>query len=77
MVSKPPTKRLTAAVHREGKLYVAQCLEVDIASQGKSFEDALHNLVEALELYFEDADVPSVSSAPIIAPVDVRLPRAS
>jgi len=77
MASKQATKRLTAAVQREGKLYVAQCLEVDVASQGKSVENALENLVEALELYFEDAGPVSVAAAPIIAPVDVRLPRAS
>ena len=46
--------RLTAAVTREGRLYVAQCLEVDVASQGKSGESSLKNLREALELYFED-----------------------
>ncbi len=76
MVSKRPTKRLTAAVYREGKLYVSQCLEVDVASQGKTVETALSNLVEALELYFEDGGSVAVSEAPIIAPVDVRMPRA-
>ena len=42
-----------ATVWREGKWYVSQCLEVDIASQGESEEEALANLKEALELYFE------------------------
>ena len=76
MASKKPTRRLTAAVQREGKLYVAQCLEVDVASQGKSLEDALKNLTEALELFFEDSDDTAISATPIIAPVEVRLPRA-
>jgi predicted RNase H-like HicB family nuclease len=43
-----------ASVWREGDLYVAQCLEVDVASQGETEEEALVNLREALELYFEE-----------------------
>ena len=34
----------------------AKCLENSIASQGKTIEEALSNLREALELYFEDND---------------------
>ncbi len=40
-------------VWREGDWYVSQCLELDIASQGKTEEEALANLKEALELHFE------------------------
>jgi predicted RNase H-like HicB family nuclease len=72
---KKSTQRLTAAVTRDEDMYVAQCLEVDVASQGDTVEDALANLTEALELYFEDSDfVPS--AAPIIAPLEVKLRRA-
>jgi predicted RNase H-like HicB family nuclease len=42
-----------AAVWREGNWYVSQCLELDIASQGETEEEALANLKEALELHFE------------------------
>ena len=41
-------------IWQEGKLYVAKCLEVEVASQGKNKKEALNNLKEALELYFED-----------------------
>jgi predicted RNase H-like HicB family nuclease len=44
-----------AVVFREGKHYVAQCLDVDVSGFGDSEDDALANLREALELYFEDA----------------------
>jgi predicted RNase H-like HicB family nuclease len=40
------------SVWREGVWYVARCLEVDVASQGESEEEALENLREAIELYF-------------------------
>ena len=61
-------RALTASVWREGELFVAQCLEVDVASQGESTEAALWNLREALDLHFEPPvatiaqDCPPVSS---------------
>lgn len=44
----------TSVVWKEGKHYVAQCLNVDVSSFGKTKPGALKNLTEALELYFED-----------------------
>ncbi|KKQ23385.1 MAG: hypothetical protein A3G45_03170 [Candidatus Staskawiczbacteria bacterium RIFCSPLOWO2_12_FULL_37_15] len=40
-------------VWKEGKYYVAQCLNVDVSSFGKTKKEALFNLYEALSLYFE------------------------
>ena len=45
-------QQFTASVWREGDWFVAQCLEVDVASQGETEELALANLQEALTLYF-------------------------
>ncbi|MBV9937768.1 MAG: type II toxin-antitoxin system HicB family antitoxin [Acidobacteriaceae bacterium] len=42
-----------ATVWREGDWFVSQCLEIDVASQGATEEEALENLKEALELHFE------------------------
>jgi predicted RNase H-like HicB family nuclease len=42
-----------ATVWREGRWYVSQCLELDVASQGDTEEEALANLKEAIELHFE------------------------
>jgi predicted RNase H-like HicB family nuclease len=46
---------LTAAMHREDDWYIAKCLEVDVASQGHTINEALANLAEAVELYLEEA----------------------
>jgi predicted RNase H-like HicB family nuclease len=46
-------RSFAATVWREGNWYVSQCLEADVASQGETEEEALENLKEALELYFE------------------------
>lgn len=45
-------RETNAAVWQEGKWFVAQCLEVDVASQGITEEEALENLEEALALHF-------------------------
>ncbi|HHU15933.1 MAG TPA: type II toxin-antitoxin system HicB family antitoxin, partial [Lentisphaerae bacterium] len=47
---------LTAFVEREGDGFVSLCPELDIASQGKTVEEAAANLREAVELYLECAD---------------------
>lgn len=50
-----------SVVYKEGKYYVAQCLNVDVSSFGDSEQEALANLQEALELYLEEApDTPTV-----------------
>lgn len=53
---------LKNVVWREGKHYVAQSLNVDVSSFGETKKEALDNLREALELYFEDAPSDAASS---------------
>lgn len=48
---KVPLKNV---VWKEGEFYVAQCLNVEVSSFGNTREEALFNLKEALDLYFED-----------------------
>ena len=45
---------LTAIIHKEEDMYVAECPEVGTVSQGKTIEEALTNLKEATELYLEE-----------------------
>jgi len=47
-----------SVVWKEDKYYVAQCLNVDVSSFGNTKKEALANLDEALELYFEDIKKP-------------------
>ena len=42
-------------IWKENRHYVSQRLNVDVSSFGKSKEEAIKNLNEALELYFEDS----------------------
>ena len=50
-------REFAASVWQEGDWYVAQALEVDVASQGESEEEALDNLREALALHLEPPTV--------------------
>jgi len=43
---------LSAVVWQEDEWFIAQCLEIDVASQGESEKAALENLREALTLHF-------------------------
>ncbi len=67
-------QEFTASVWREGQWYVAQALEIDIASQGESVEAALDNLREAIELHFED---PIATAMPKVHKVRAKVPEYS
>jgi predicted RNase H-like HicB family nuclease len=56
---------LQSVVYREDEHYVAQCLNIDVSSFGDIEDEALANLQEALELYFEDP--PASDAAPVEA----------
>ena len=43
-------------IQKEENWYVAKCLDNNIASQGKTIEEAMANLKEALELYMQDEE---------------------
>jgi predicted RNase H-like HicB family nuclease len=44
----------TIIIKQEEEWFVATCLENDIASQGKTINEAVANLKEAIALYYED-----------------------
>ena len=54
-------RKFTATVWQEGDWYVAQCIEVDVVSQGETEQQALKNLAEAFQLYFD----PPTSTVPV------------
>jgi len=48
--------KVTVIIQNEENWYVAKCIENNVASQGSTIEEALNNLTEALQLYYEDED---------------------
>jgi len=45
---------LHVLIEKEGELFSALCLELNVASQGETIADAKKNIREAVELYIED-----------------------
>ncbi len=43
-------------IQKEENWYVAKCLDNNVASQGKTIEESIKNLKEALELYYENEE---------------------
>jgi len=46
----------TVKIEQEEEWFVATCLENNVASQGKTVNDAVANLKEAIALYYEDEE---------------------
>jgi hypothetical protein len=78
-----PGRKMAAGLPEPGRLRearptvipgnrLARCLDVEVASQGRTIDEALANLREALELYFEDEPAPNTPE-PLVAPVEIRL----
>lgn len=63
----------TARIFQEDNWFVAQCLEVDVTSQGETETEALINLQEALELHFEP---PCATVIPQLQKIEVEINAA-
>jgi predicted RNase H-like HicB family nuclease len=67
------SRDFSVTIWQEGTWYVAQCLDVDVASQGESEEEALRNLREALSLHFSE---PVATLAPPVHKIKVEFGAA-
>jgi len=50
-------KAISFVVWLEDKHYIAQCLNVEVSSFGDSIDEAIKNLKEAVELYFQNEKI--------------------
>ena len=55
------SKLFTVTITKDDDWFVAKCLENSVASQGKTMDEAMDNLREAVALYYEDEHIPSFS----------------
>jgi predicted RNase H-like HicB family nuclease len=67
-------EKFTATVWQEGDWYVAQCREFEIASQGRTKDEALNNLAEAIELHFES---PVAAIMPEVIAIEAEVERGA
>ncbi len=62
------------AVSKEDNWYVATDIQTQVASQGKTAEEAISNVKEALELYFEENGVDDIGSElPMVTTIEVSI----
>ncbi|MBN2487622.1 MAG: type II toxin-antitoxin system HicB family antitoxin [Methanosarcinaceae archaeon] len=71
------TQKFSAMVHKEDDWYVSWCPDIDIASQGKTVEEAVANLKEAVELYLEDEDVSVTQTTSFLTTFEVSPAKTS
>lgn len=55
-------KQIAYCVYREDEFHVAQCLNVEVSSFGSTRQEAIANLKEAVELYFEGEESPDFTA---------------
>lgn len=65
--------KFTVIIQKEEDWYVAKCVENNVASQGRSIEDAMKNLEEAVSLYYEDNEIEDVSSPVFVTTMEVAI----
>ena len=70
-------QKFSAVVHKENDWYVSWCPDIDIASQGKTIEEAVANLKEAVELYLEDEDVLIPQTTSFLTTIEVSNAKTS
>jgi len=53
--------KISIYIIKDDDWFVAKCIENNIASQGKTIDEAINNLKEAVSLYYEDNefDIPN------------------
>lgn len=66
-------QRLSASIWQEGEWYIAQCVQVDVASQGTTEDEALDNLRDALELHFTP---PVATLVPHVRDIEIDIKAA-
>lgn len=67
---------LKSVVWKEGDRYVSQCLNVEVSSFGSTKKEAISNLHEALELYFQDRKLSKLAKVERPDIVSMVMPHA-
>lgn len=65
--------KFTVVIQKEESWYVAKCIENNVTSQGKTIEESMENLSEAISLYYEDNEIESISSPVFITTMEVAI----
>lgn len=70
-------RTIHAIVRRGESWYVAECLELAVVTQGRTLDEMVHNLQEAVALHLEGEDLQSlglVSEPTLVVTLELELP---
>jgi predicted RNase H-like HicB family nuclease len=62
-VPGPRREAIHAIIQQDGPVYVAECLELAVVTQGKTLDEVVENLRQALALHLEDEDMAALGLA--------------
>lgn len=72
------TYKFTTVINKEGKWYVARCIELGVVTQGRTIKEVQENIKEAVSLYLEDYPKTDIKKLlPSKPPLVTRLEVAS
>lgn len=57
-------KMIKAEIYYDGEYYCGRCLDFDVFTQGKTLDELVHNLREAIQLHLKDDPESLVDFAP-------------
>ncbi len=57
-------RSIKAFIHKGEKYYVAECMELPIVTQGRTLDETIANLQEAVALHLEGEDLVELDLAP-------------
>jgi len=57
-------KTIKASIRKGEHYYIAECLEINVVTQGKTLDDVIANLQEAVSLHLEDENLEEFGLAP-------------
>ena len=64
MIEMTERQTIKAFVHKGATHYVAECLEISVVTQGKTLDETIANLQEAVTLHLEGEDPAQFGLAP-------------
>jgi len=57
-------KTIKAYIYRGEKFYIGECVEISVVTQGKTVDETIANLREAVSLHLEGEDLNELGLAP-------------
>ena len=65
--------KVTVVIQKEDDWYVGKCIENNVASQGKSIEETMSNLEEAIQLYYEEEKPENINLPTFVTTMEVAI----